>query len=272
MTTMTLPAPVGLPTRRGTSLGRVLGAEWRKAWGLRSTRWAVLTMVLLNVGLVYAGGSDPGVTADGVGNVASFVTGNLALSQFPLLVLGVLLGTGEFAGRSAGPTFIAVPRRASVVVAKALVTAAIAALTAVVTLALSALTVRLLGIGADVIAAPNPEAVRMWVGGGLYLVAATVFCFGLGMLVRRTMAAVIATFVIFILDFALMSAPPSFDVVTALAPGHAAHALTAQEDFLQLMRDIGEFVIDPWPSLAVTAAWALLITLLAALRVRSRDV
>lgn len=45
------------------------------------------------------------------------------------------------------------------------------------------------------------------------------------MLVRRTTAAVLAAFAIFVLDFALIGASGSVGVVAALLPGHAAHVL-----------------------------------------------
>lgn len=267
-----LPAPVGLPARPGATFGRVLAAEWSKAWGLRSTRWTVAVMVLLTVGLSYLGGSDAAVGPDGYGSVAYFVTSSLVVTQFPILLLGVLLGSGELSSRSAGPTFVAVPARTPVVVAKALVTAAIAALTAAATLGLSAAAVLATPLGEGLSTALTAETTRMWVGTGVYLVAATVFCFGLGMLLRRSVTAVAVAFVVFILDIAMIAAPDGLARVGSLLPGHAASLVSSTDGFVDLLRDIGQLPVGPWGSVALTGAWAVLAVLGAVVAVRARDV
>lgn len=266
---LTSPAPVGLPARPGITLGRVLAAEWSKAWGLRSTRWTVAVMVLLTAGLAYVGGSDPSVDADGYGSLAYFVTSLLLITQFPILLLGVLLGSGEFSSRSADPTFVAVPSRTPVLVAKALVTTGIAAMTATATLGLAAAATLLTGLGADLSTALTAETTRMWVGSWSYLVAATVFCSGLGMLLRRSSTAVLVAFVVFVLDLATIAVPTA---ITPLLPGHAATLITSTDDFIDLLRDMGSLTVEPWTSVAVTAAWAGAVLAGAALRLRGRDV
>lgn len=267
-----LPAPVALPTRRGTTFGRVLASEWSKAWGLRSTRWAVAVMVLLATGLAYLGGSDPLVGPEGYGSVAYFVTSTLVVTQFPILLLGVLLGSGELSSRSAGPTFVAVPSRTPVLAAKALVTTAVAALTTTLTLGLAAAATLLTDLGPGLSTALTAETTRMWVGTGLYLVAATVFCFGLGMLLRRSATAVVVAFVVFVLDLAMIAAPEGLSLVVSLLPGHAVSLVTSTDGFLDLLRDMGDLTVGPWTSVAVTGAWAAVVLVAAAVRLRTRDV
>lgn len=267
-----VPGPVGLPSRTGTTFGRVLSSEWSKAWGLRSTRWAVAVMVLLTVGLCYLGGNDPLIDADGYGSVAYYVTSSLTVTQFPLLLLGVLLGSGELSSRSAGPTFLAVPSRTRVVWAKALVTTAVAALTAVLTLGLAAAATRVTDLGPGLSTTLTAETTRMWLGTGAYLVAATVFCFGVGMLLRRSATAVVVAFVVFAVELAHVALPDALLPVVAVLPGHAANLVSSTDGFLDLLRDIGELPVGAWASVAVTGAWAVLVVVAAAVRVRTRDV
>lgn len=267
-----LPAPVGLPTRPRTTFGRILASEWSKAWGLRSTRWAAAVMVLLTTGLVYLSGIGSQVGPEGYGSLAYFVTSTLVITQFPILLLGVLLGSGEFSSRSAGPTFVAVPSRTPVLAARTLVTAAIATVTATLALGLAAGATLLTDLGPGLSTALTAETTRMWVGAGLYLVAATVFCFGLGMLLRRSATAVVVAFVVFVLDLAMIAAPGGLSSVVSLLPGHAAGVVTATEGFLDLLRDMGDLTVGPWTSVAVTGAWAAVVVVAAAVRLRTRDV
>ncbi|PYF98372.1 ABC-2 type transport system permease protein [Georgenia satyanarayanai] len=267
-----LPAPVGLPARSGVTFGRVLASEWSKTWGLRSTRWTVAVMVLLTVGLSYLGGSDSLVGADGYGSLAYFVTSTLVVTQFPILLLGVLLGSGELSSRSAGPTFVAVPTRTPVVLAKALVTTAVAAVTATATLGLAAAAVLLTPLGPELSTALTAETVRMWLGTGAYLVAATVFCFGVGVLLRRSATAVVVAFVVFVVELAQVALPDALRPVAAFLPGHAGTLVTSSDSFVDLLRDIGELPVGPWGSVAVTAAWATLAVVGAAVSLRARDV
>ena len=269
---LVLPPAVGLPARRGTTLGRVLASEWSKTWGLRSTRWVVAVMVLLLAGLAYLGGNDPLVGPEGYGSVAYYVTSTLIVTQFPMLLLGVLLGSGELSSRSAGPTFLAVPSRTLVLVAKALVTTVVAALTATLTLGLAAAATLLTDLGPGLSTALTAETVRMWVGTGAYLVAATVLCFGLGMLLRRTVAAVLVAFVVFVLGIAAVVVPDALQPVLAVLPGHAATLVPATDGFLELLRDLGQLPVGAWTSVAVTGAWALVVLVVAAVRLRGRDV
>ncbi|WP_345217739.1 hypothetical protein [Georgenia halophila] len=250
----------------------MLTSEWFKAWGLRSVRWTVACMVLLGTGMAFLSGNDPLVGADGYGSIAYFVTSTLPITQFPLLLLGVLLGSGEFSSRSAGSTFVAVPDRTLVLVAKTAVTTAIAAVTAVTALGLSAAATLVSGIGPALSVTLTAETTRMWVGSALYLVAATVFCFGLGMLLRRSTAAILVAFIIYVLDFALLAAPDGVGMVADLLPGHTGQVVTATDEQIALMQEVGSLAADPWTSLAVAATWAVAMTLVAGLRLRRHDI
>lgn len=92
------------------------------------------------------------------------------------------------------------------------------------------------------------------------------------MLLRRTAAAVLVTFVVFVLDLAMIAAPEALRAVTDLLPGHTAHVITASDSWLEVMRDSGSLTVEPWTSVAVAALWAVAMVVTAGLRLRARDV
>ena len=89
MTTLALDGP-----RTGPSLARVIGAEWTKVLGLRSSAVVVVVTALVSGAVTYlsanASSSDPGFDP-----LDSLTTG-LPVAVIGPLVLGVLVGTGEF--------------------------------------------------------------------------------------------------------------------------------------------------------------------------------
>ncbi|ROR96314.1 ABC-type transport system involved in multi-copper enzyme maturation permease subunit [Salana multivorans] len=264
--------PVGMPSRVGVTFARAVASEWFKVWGLRSTRVVFAVSVLLTPALALIGASDPNVPADGYGTLAYWVVSLTILTQFPLLLLGVLLGSGETANRSAASTFVAVPTRTPALLARTVVTITTSTAAALLSLGLAAAVTLTTGLGRELSTELTPETTRMWLGTSLYLVAATTFCFGLGLLVGRTVLAVLATFAIFILDLATIGAPGALTSITAFLPGHAASAVTSSEEFLDVLRSMDAAPLDPWANVAITIGWAGAAVLAGIIRTRRRDV
>src|SRR5690606_7213654 len=126
------PADAGGPT-----LLRVVAAQWTALTSLRSSWWAAALTVVVSGVLTHlsaqASSVDPGF--DPLGSLTSGVV----LSQVPPLVLGVLVGTGDFSTGAFRTTYVAVPRRWPVLVAQTVATAAFALLTAVAAVAAAVL-------------------------------------------------------------------------------------------------------------------------------------
>src|SRR5690606_15341869 len=105
-----------------------VASEWTKLSGLRGPAAIVVATVVVSGLLTYAAANassvDPGF------DPIDSLTAGLVLAQVGPLILGVLVGTGEFGSGTYRATFTAVPRRLPVLAAQTLVTAAVALVTA----------------------------------------------------------------------------------------------------------------------------------------------
>lgn len=284
--------PVARPGtgRRGPTFPRVVAAEWTKLTSLRSPFVAAAATVLVSGVLTYlsanASSVDPGF--DPLGSL----TAGLVLAQVGPLVLGVLVGTGEFSTGTFRTTFTAVPRRLPVLAAQALVTAAFALLTAV--LAVGAAVVGILpaaasrGIEPELTGGGTPQVLA---GMTAFLVGMALLGQALGALLRRAVpAAVTAVVLVLVLPVALVlasevaSGPPvpgvsgaateispqeaAVNTAVTLLPGGAGQLLTAPgSEGVEGAPDLG-----PWGGGAVLAGWVLVPLGAAAVRLRLRDV
>ncbi|WP_019135132.1 ABC transporter permease [Cellulomonas massiliensis] len=274
--------PVGTP-RRGVTAGGVVAAEWTKLTSLRSPWWTAVVTVLVAGVITWlsanASSVDPGfVPAD------SISTG-LLLAQLGPLVLGVLVGAGEFRTGGFRSTFTVVPRRWPVLAAQAVVTAAFGLGLAVVTVAacvagvLPAAASR--GMTLDLAADGTPGVL---VGMVLLLVGLALLGLAVGALLRRTVPALVTAIVlVFLLPVVLMLASDPLiggaasegsgltvtGTVGVLLPGTAGQLMTLPA---------GSTGMDGAPALGpvggglVLAAWVLVLLGLAAVRLRTRDV
>lgn len=279
------PAPARvLPARQGPRVGRVVAAEWSKLTSLRSPAAVAVASVAVSGVLTWlsanASSTDPGFDP-----MDSFGTG-LPLAQVGLLVLGVLVGTGEFSTGTFRSTFTAVPRRLPVLGGQLVVTAAAALVVSV--LAVAAAVVGLLpaagsrGMTLD-LTGGGPQLLT---GMAFQLVAMALLGFALGALLRRTVPAVVAAVVlVLVLPVVLMiasdpgfgGAPPvgvaasapevtAVGTVTAVLPGGAVTYLVPGTGGFDGAPDLGV-----GGGAAVFAAWVLVPLGVAAVRLRTRD-
>jgi ABC-2 type transport system permease protein len=229
-----------------------------------------------------ASSSDPGFDP-----LDSLTTG-LPVAVIGPLVLGVLVGTGEFSTGTFRSTFAAVPRRLPVLAAQVVVTAGLALVAAV--LAVAAAVVGILppaasrGITPDLLSEGTPQSL---IGAAGFLVGAALFGLAAGALLRRTMPAMLAAIVVtLILPVVLMLAselatdpmavpaesgvPTSTAVVNTIitfTPTGAGSLLTAPSaSGVDGAPDIGMIGAG-----LVLAAWVLVPLGVAALRLRRRD-
>ena len=279
-----LPAAAG--SVPGVTVARVVASEWTKLTSLRSTYWLAAFTVAVSGGLTSlaanASSVDPGFQPLGS------LTDGVLLAQVGLLVLGVLVGTGEFSTGTSRSTFTAVPRRLPVLAAQTVVTGA------------SALLVALLAVGAAVLGVLPAAASRgiavdlgadgvphVMAGMVLFLVGIALLGLALGALLRRSVPAVTAAvLLVLVLPIALMLAsdvgtspmtsaeppgPPALSVVstvvTLLPSGAGSLLMTAADSGgVDGAPDLG-----PWGGGLVLAAWILVLLGAAAVRLRARD-
>lgn len=266
-------------SHRGPTLARVVSAEWSKVTGLRSTTAIALSTIVVSGGLTYlaanASSTDPGFDPMG-----SLTTG-LPLAQVGMLVLGVLVGTGEFSTGTFRSTFTAVPRRLPVLVAQAVVTAVLALLVAL--LAVGAAVLGLLpaagsrDLALDLTGDGTPQVLAGMVG---LLVGMALVGLAVGALLRRPVAAVTtAVGLVLVLPVALLLAGQGTDPMAPAVPGEVDPAGTVVT-FLPGgagMLLVPEGGMDGTPDLGVAggalvlACWVLVPLAVAGFRLRTRD-
>ncbi|PZR53129.1 hypothetical protein DNL40_09015 [Xylanimonas oleitrophica] len=274
--------------RPGPAFGRVVAAEGTKLLSLRSPWWAAAVTVVVAGVITYlsaeASSVDPGFEP-----LDSLSTG-LALAHLGPLVLGVLVGAGEFRTGASRTTFTLVPRRWPVLAAQVLVTAAFALGTAVLATAASVLGIlpsaASRGITVDLTSDDTPGLV---LGMVLFLVALALFGLALGALLRRTVPALVTgLLVVVILPVVLTTAgdplvsgadpastglagPPTtvLGTLAVLSPGGAAQLMTTSASAGPMS---GTPDLGPVGGGLVFAAWVLVVLVAAAVRLRARDV
>jgi ABC-2 type transport system permease protein len=180
----------------------VLRSEWTKLWSLRSTRWSLLAgfVSMAGLGVLVAAvqmgrwshlSPDERATYDSLNTAV----GGYHLAQLAVGVLGVLVISGEYSTGMIRSSLMAVPRRLPVLWAKIAVYAAVTFV-----LGLIASFISFFAVQAIVTqhhqqhALGDPGALRVVVGGALFLTVLGIMCTGLGALVRNT-AGGIALFV-----------------------------------------------------------------------------
>jgi ABC-2 type transport system permease protein len=185
--------------------------EWLKLRSVRSTSWILLVFAAGMIGLSVLVLSHTRWATMSAADRASFDPVNegftgLALGQLVLGVLGVLAITSEFSSGMIRATFAAVPRRPTVLAAKAAVVAAIT-LVAGEVLAFAAFTAGELALRSP---APHatlaqPGVLRAVLMGGAYPCLIALIALGLGAIVRNTAAAISAVAgILFVLPLILL--------------------------------------------------------------------
>lgn len=237
---------------------RVLAAEWSKLTSVTSTLWVAVGTVVSALVLAFALGLFVR-SGDAVTGASVVVSGSL-FAQLGMLVLGVLVGAGEFSTGTSLTTFAAVPRRLPVLAAQTLVTVAVALPTAVVALVGSILVTAFARDAADLtLEFTDSGAVRVLAGYVLYLTGVAVVGVGLGALVRRPAGGLVAGTVVFVV----------LDQLLATNPGRITDALRAAlpAGGARLFADDGS-----WGAGLVLGAWAVALLVVAAYRLRRFDV
>jgi ABC-2 type transport system permease protein len=255
---------------------RALRAEWTKLRTIRSTTWTVLAIFGLTVGLgaVLAAGSES--TPAGAGGDNDLVRDSLVGSyaaQFAVVAFGVLAITSEYATRTLLATFAAVPRRARVLVAKALLVGGIVLIVALAT----ATTAFVLGQqllrdggysppGYPAWSLDDGPAQRAVLGTALFLSTVALLSLGVGAIVRHTAPAITSLLALLFVPLVFAPLLPEHprELVQQLTPGagFAVQQTVARDDALP---------IGPWTGLGVTFAWAAGALLLALILFRRRD-
>ncbi|EYT52878.1 hypothetical protein H490_0111965 [Leucobacter sp. UCD-THU] len=292
------PAPERRPAMGGAprlTFGGVLRSERIKLSSLRSIRLTLLITALVGLGLsamialLWSGqmdGADAMMTSDPAGLQTYLLIVSTFTAPFLALVFGVLgvfAVTSEYSSGMILSTLTAVPRRTPVLIAKAIVTAAVAAATALVlVLGGLALAVAFLPQAAEQLG--STAVISGGLGTVAYLVLITLLAFGIATLLRSTAGgiAVIAglTFVLPIaMQVLMLTGWEWLPTVSAYLPADLGGTLAAGISDSALPEAVtvdGEaLAVDSgpgyWTALAAMTAWAVAALVPAAILFKRRD-
>jgi ABC-2 type transport system permease protein len=190
----------------------------------------------------------------------------ILVAQLVIGVLGVLVFSGEYGTGMIRASLAVVPARLPVLWAKLIV---LAGLVLPVTL-LSAVAEFFVATaiqsarGASVISLTDPGVLRTVAGASVYLTVAALIGLALGALLRKTAAGVSAfAAVFFVAPIIVAQLPHSIAGIAPYLPSSAGGALWGQP--------LAAHPLGPWAGFAVLCGYAVILTGLAAWRLRRRD-
>ncbi len=243
-----------------------LHAEWTKLRTVAGTSWLLLAIVAVTVGL-------------GVAASAAVTCADLSCGQDPgqalVAILAVLAVSGEYGNGMARLTFTAMPRRTTVLAAKAAAVSGLVLAASTIAVVASIVVGRFLLLGNGFTAAhgyrvlslADGPVLRAAVGSVLYLALIGLLSLGVAMAVRDSAAAI--GLVLGVLYLLPIVAPLVGDErwhrhLEQLAPMLAGLAV-------QSTINVAGQPIAPWAGLGVLAAWAAGALLVGGLILRLRD-
>src|SRR5215472_6368410 len=271
-------AQAGTAQRRGIRVDSRLRAtarsEWIKFRSVRSGPFAlVATALTVVVGAWLLGDSNRGsyLAASPAGKAAFdpvfTVLQAIELAQLFVGALGVITVTGEYTSGLIRGTFIATPQRAQVIAMKAAIfAAAVWAWCTLLSFAAFFIGQSLLSSPAKHVAIGDPGVLTAVFGGGLYLTLIGLLGLFIGVLLRRTPAALAALFGI------LLVLPVAVGLLGGKTGAQLAEFLPdgGGEEIFKLLHG-GAYTLGPGQGFAVLAAYVAAAAAPAFLHVRRRD-
>ena len=249
----------------------VVRAEWTKLRALRSTWWCALAAVALIVGLgaaIAGSGTAYHVTAaDTAAKGISTALLGVLFAQLVLGVVGVLAFSGEYGTGMIRATLAVVPSRLPVLWAKLTVLAGLVLPVSMLCAFVDffAATAILSSRGGSVISLTDPGVLRTVVGSSLYLTVVVIIGLALGVLLRKTAAGLsVFAALFFVIPVVVSTLPHSITGFAPYLPSNAGGALWG-------LSANGAQALSPWTGFAVLCGYAVVLTALAAWRLRRRD-
>ena len=259
---------------------RVVRSEWIKFRTLRSTVWTLAITLLIIVGIVTlfsvigaSQSSGPGSAGDGGGSIMVFEIAT-ALAQLAVVVLGVLVITGEYSTGMIRSTLAAVPRRLPALWAKGIVLAVSIFVVSTVAVGFS-LGIMQLFLGPKGLA-PNlgdADTLRILAGVPLYLAAIALLAFAIGAVLRHSAGALATVLGLLLVIENLFLIPwKPLQKISPFLPGTAGSKILAPQEQIHAMSQgaVGA-VLGPWQGYAILLAWVAVVLTVAAVLLRRRN-
>ncbi|MUN37607.1 ABC transporter permease [Actinomadura litoris] len=261
-------------------MSRALHAEWTKLRTLPSTGWllAALAAVTVLVGAAVTGAVDTSHCATPAGcaeDTPRLALSGVRIAQVAAVALGALAVGGEYAAGTIGATLTAVPRRVTVLAAKAAVVSGAVAASGTAGVLGAVAAGRLIlprnGFtpehGYPLLSPADGATARAAFGTVLYLVLTALLALGAGAALRDSAAAITAVLALLWIVPVLASLVADDTWQRRLdrfAPMTAGLAV-------QSTRSLERLPIGPWAGLGVLAAYAVAALLAGGARFAARD-
>jgi ABC-2 type transport system permease protein len=239
-----------------------LHAEWTKMRTITSPLWLLLGTITTTVALSAAttslahSGDTPRLTLTGV-----------YLGQAPIAVLAVLTISAEYNSGTIRTTLAAMPRRTTVLAAKAVTLTAVVAAGGTTAVLGAVLAGRLILPSHGALSPSNGPTLRAAFGTVLYLILIALLSLGVATALRdsaTSIGVVLGLLYIVPILSETISDPAWHRLLQKTAPMTSGLAIQATTDLESLP-------ISPWPGLAVTATWTAAALLTGALLLHNRD-
>jgi ABC-2 type transport system permease protein len=274
VSTVTASAVPPLAFKGRVTQWNVIRSEWTKLHSLRSTRWSLGVAVVLTIGLscVFAailssrwGHMSPHERRDR--HPLDVAQAGINVSQLAIMVLGVLLITGEYSTGMIRATMTAVPRRLPVLWAKLGVYAVVSFLLALPSVLIAFFASQAILSRHHILQIPfsHGGVARAVVGGGVYLMLIGLFALALGAIVRNTAGGIAAFVALFFVIPPLLNVLPTSwqNDANPYIPNSAARSI------FQLTHS--SHSLSPTGGLALFAAYTAAAIAIAALLLVRRD-
>ena len=253
-----------------------LHAEWTKLRTVAGTAWLLVAAIALTVALsaVVALAVSYGSIGSGEDITRLSLTG-VYLGQTVVAILAVHAIAGEYSTGMIRVTLTAIPRRPSVLAAKAAILSALVLAAGTVGVLGSVLAGRLIlpangftaAHGYRLLSLSNGPTLRAAAGSVLYLALVALLSLGIGAAVRDSavaIGAILGLLFLFPIVAALVGDPQLRRHLEQIGPMNAGLAIQATTNLRGLP-------IGPWPGLGVLAAWAAAALLAGGLVLARRD-
>lgn len=249
-----------ISTHRASFTDAVRG-EAAKLFGVRSTAWTLLALVVVSVGFsALACGSDS--TEDDVVALSLF---GLFFGQIAAVVLGTLAMSTEYTQGGIRTTLTAVPRRGVVLRAKAVVVAVVCFVAGLITALVSFELGQALLDADRSVSLGDPGTYRAVLGSALYLMLTGLFGLGLGTILRGSAGAITGALVL------LLVAPPLLAGLGGSVGDFFQKYFTSNAGGQVVTTVPDSDLLGPWAGIGVFAIWALALLAIGFALLRSRD-
>jgi ABC-2 type transport system permease protein len=263
------------PRQRWAALPDALHAEWTKLRTTPGAGWLALAAVILTAGLSAAAAAAVTYTAGTNQDPAKISLTGVELGQAPIAVLAVLAITGEYSTGMIATTLTAMPRRTTMLAAKATVLTALILATGTGAVLISVLAGRLLlprngfttAHGYPPLSLGDGPTLRAAAGSVLYLALIGLLSLGIATAVRDSataIGAVLALLYLFPIIASVVTDPHWQRHLQQIGPMPAGLAIQATTNLHNLP-------ISPWTGLCVLSGWATAAILAGSVALRLRD-